>query len=116
MDLAEISVSSVPPGVAGQCLTAGSKSPAPAEPAAEPEPPRSCRIPGHRWCNVELQNTVPGTMREGFQSKEGRDGRLLRHSYFMAGKSRLFGLGLANRPLGCSFPNPPEHVQDSRSS
>lgn len=64
VDLAEISVSSVSPGLAGQHLTAESKSPAPAEPAAEPEPPRSCgdsSSPGHPPCNVKLQNTAPGT-------------------------------------------------------
>lgn len=64
MDLAETSIFSMSPGVAGQRLTAGSKSRAPAEPAAEPEPPRSCgdsSSPGHPPSNVELQNAVAGT-------------------------------------------------------
>lgn len=77
MDLAEISVSSMSPGVAGQHLTAGSKSPAPAEPAAEPEPPRSCgqsSSPSHSLCNVELQNAVPETPQKRRILKQGGQG------------------------------------------
>lgn len=118
MDLAELSVSSMSPGVAGQRLTAGRKSPAPAKPTAEPEPPRSCgdsSSPGHPL-HRGVTKRSPRDPAEEKDFKARGAGMEISWDTAISWQGSLGSLGCLwqPEPRSAGPPDPSEHAQDSR--